>query len=353
MLDQKGFDLWADGYDKSVGLSDDSGVYPFAGYRRILGEIYSRVLRAPGRRVLDIGFGTATLTAKLYDAGCTIFGQDFSQRMLQLAQEKMPDAKLYVGDFTQGLARELLCTQYDAIIATYSLHHLTDDQKAEFLHTLLPRLAPGGRIYIGDVAFPDRQHLDDCRIASGEEWDDDEVYFVYDELRPHFPHSSFTPFSPCAGLLELWNDEPVIRECSPGDEATLLPLYQAVGWSNYTDHPHMLQEAFRHSLVNLGAYVSGRLVGLLRAVGDGASIVYIQDLLVHPEYQRQGIGRRLLQAAQARYSGVYQMLLSADNTADTLGFYGACGFAPLSELGCQSFLWTDRHNGLPGKTQGD
>ena len=33
MLDNKGFDLWADGYDKSVGLSDEENTYPFAGYR--------------------------------------------------------------------------------------------------------------------------------------------------------------------------------------------------------------------------------------------------------------------------------------------------------------------------------
>ncbi len=40
MLDSKGFDLWADGYDQSVGLSDEDGTYPFAGYKQILNEIY-------------------------------------------------------------------------------------------------------------------------------------------------------------------------------------------------------------------------------------------------------------------------------------------------------------------------
>ena len=44
MLDKHGFDLWADGYDKSVGLSDEEGTYPFAGYRQILNEIYNRIL---------------------------------------------------------------------------------------------------------------------------------------------------------------------------------------------------------------------------------------------------------------------------------------------------------------------
>ena len=39
MLNREGFDLWADGYDKSVRLSEESDTYPFAGYRAVLGEI--------------------------------------------------------------------------------------------------------------------------------------------------------------------------------------------------------------------------------------------------------------------------------------------------------------------------
>ena len=41
MLNNEGFDLWADDYDKSVGLSDEEGVYPFAGYRDVLNKIYA------------------------------------------------------------------------------------------------------------------------------------------------------------------------------------------------------------------------------------------------------------------------------------------------------------------------
>jgi putative AdoMet-dependent methyltransferase len=61
--------------------------------------------------VLDIGFGTGTLTAKLYEHGCKIYGQDFSSRMVQLAFAKMPDAHLYQGDFTKGLADPLLSAE--------------------------------------------------------------------------------------------------------------------------------------------------------------------------------------------------------------------------------------------------
>jgi len=45
----------------------DEGTYPFAGYKAILNEIYNRVLSGSAKTVLDIGFGTGTLTTRLYD----------------------------------------------------------------------------------------------------------------------------------------------------------------------------------------------------------------------------------------------------------------------------------------------
>ena len=203
MLDQKGFDLWAEGYDRSVELSDEEARYPFAGYKALLNEIYNRVLAGPHRTVLDIGFGTAFLTSRLYQAGAQIFGQDFSAEMVRLAREKMPEARLYQGDFTQGLRAELKENRYDAVIATYSLHHLDGGQKVRFLRELLPLLNEGGRIYIGDVAFRTRAELEACREAEGEKWDPDEIYFVFEELKKDIPALTFEPFSYCAGLLTL------------------------------------------------------------------------------------------------------------------------------------------------------
>ena len=203
MLNNTGFDLWADGYDRSVGLSDENGRYPFAGYRAMMNALFQRVLAQSGRDVLDIGFGTGVLTARLYAQGCRIYGQDFSARMIELAQAKMPDAQLYQGDFSQGLVPELCARQYDAILATYSLHHLTDAQKIGFLRTLLPLLKQDGCLFIGDVAFRTREALEACRKSAGDAWDEDEIYFVYDELRPHFPVLTFESFSHCTALLTL------------------------------------------------------------------------------------------------------------------------------------------------------
>lgn len=40
MLDKKEFDLWADGYDKTVGISDEKNTYPFAVTKRYLDSFF-------------------------------------------------------------------------------------------------------------------------------------------------------------------------------------------------------------------------------------------------------------------------------------------------------------------------
>jgi 2-polyprenyl-3-methyl-5-hydroxy-6-metoxy-1,4-benzoquinol methylase len=203
MLGSDGFNLWADGYDKSVGLSDEKDEYPFAGYRKILGAIYSDVLKRNAKTVLDIGFGTGVLSVKLCNSGCEIFGQDFSEEMIRLAQAKMPNAKLYRGNFADGLCKELTEQKYDAIIATYSLHHLEESAKAGFIKALRGLLNDGGRIYIGDVALETRAELEKCAEEAGDEWDTDENYFAADEMKSAFPSIRFTKYSCCAGLFTL------------------------------------------------------------------------------------------------------------------------------------------------------
>ena len=203
MLDNKGFDLWADGYDLTVGVSDEENSYPFAGYKGVLGGIYQTIMEKQNAVVLDIGFGTGTLTSKLYENGCIIYGQDFSERMIELASAKMPDAHLYQGDFSQGLAEPLLDQSYDYIVATYSMHHLTDEQKVSLLQSLMGHLKEDGKILIGDVAFLTRADMERCRQEVGDEWDEEEIYFVIDELKQIFPELIYQPVSYCAGIIIL------------------------------------------------------------------------------------------------------------------------------------------------------
>lgn len=129
-----------------------------------------------------------------------------------------------------------------------------------------------------------------------------------------------------------------IREYKEYREEEILPLYEAVGWRAYTRDPAALREGFRHSLLILAAYERGRLLGLVRTVGDGVTVVLIQDLLVRPEEQRRGVGTALAEAVLKRYAGVRQIHLTADDTPEAAAFYHSLGFAELSALGCRGFM---------------
>ena len=125
--------------------------------------------------------------------------------MIELAKDKMPNANLYQGDFSKGLVPELSECKFDYIIGTYSLHHLTDDQKVTFFNELLPHLNEGGALLIGDVAFSTRVELEKCETEAGDEWDEDEIYFVIDEIKEVFPQVEFERKSYCSGIITIKN----------------------------------------------------------------------------------------------------------------------------------------------------
>ena len=129
-----------------------------------------------------------------------------------------------------------------------------------------------------------------------------------------------------------------IREYQTYNETEILSLYTSVGWTAYTCQPETLQEGFSRSLVILAAYDGEQLTGLLRAVGDGATVIFLQDILVLPQYQRQGIGTALVQEILRRYPHVRQIQLTTDDTPQTIAFYESLGFRPLQKIGCCGFM---------------
>lgn len=112
----------------------------------------------------------------------------------------------------------------------------------------------------------------------------------------------------------------------------LLALYESVGWSAYTKDPDRLYAAVGRSLRVVCARVDGRLVALARVVGDGLTIVYVQDILVAPGHQREGIGRRLFHAVLEPFTDVRQQVLITDDEPRQRAFYEAMGFTEIRDL---------------------
>lgn len=107
----------------------------------------------------------------------------------------------------------------------------------------------------------------------------------------------------------------------------LMKLYQNVGCSAYTEDLDLLKEAIQKSLDVVTAWEDGELVGLIRTIGDGLTILYIQDILVLKDYQNKGIGSRLLQEVLEKYASVRQKVLLTAEGEDVRAFYEKNGFS--------------------------
>ena len=103
-------------------------------------------------------------------------------------------------------------------------------------------------------------------------------------------------------------------------------------WYAYTDNKDRLLRGIAKSLDVIGAYDDGLLVGLIRTVGDQETIVYIQDILVLPNYHRLRIGTNLMKMVIDKYPHVRQILLMTDKTEEQLFFYRSLGFETYEEV---------------------
>lgn len=118
----------------------------------------------------------------------------------------------------------------------------------------------------------------------------------------------------------------------------LLNLYEDVEWSAYTNDPENLKLAIDSSLNVWTCWDDTKLVGLARVVGDGYTIIYIQDILVLESYQGQGIGSKLIKLILEKYKRVRQIVLMTDETEKTIRFYQKNGLKRASDYKIVTFI---------------
>ena len=107
------------------------------------------------------------------------------------------------------------------------------------------------------------------------------------------------------------------------ETAEVIELYRANGWSS-ADKPELLMSALNNSHSLVTARIDGKLVGIANAISDGFLMVYFPHMLVHPEYQRQGIGAKIMKTLKDKYKDFHMKMLTADG--DSIKFYQALGF---------------------------
>lgn len=103
-------------------------------------------------------------------------------------------------------------------------------------------------------------------------------------------------------------------------------LYTDANWTAYTKDMDNLVKAVQHSLEVITAWHEDSLIGLIRVVGDGHTILYVQDILIKKAYKRNGIGKEMVQRVLANYPNIRQIVLMTDDNEETRGFYEAIGF---------------------------
>lgn len=110
------------------------------------------------------------------------------------------------------------------------------------------------------------------------------------------------------------------------DFDSIFQLYEAVNWLAYTSNPEKLKAALNGSSLVLTYKIEGKVLGLARCVSDGETICYLQDILVHPHYQRSGIGTSLVNQILAEYKDIRQVVLMTDSEERQSKFYEKLGF---------------------------
>jgi putative AdoMet-dependent methyltransferase len=197
------FDQWAETYDASISVDQ----FPFWGYKILLDLMVDLADIKSGMSVLDLGTGTANLAVRFAALGCDLWCTDFSRKMLDIARQKLPNAHYALHNLVQELPIDF-DRSFDRIVSAYVFHHFKLDQKLRILSKLIPKLAPGGRLIIGDIAFPNSASREKVKFEVGGDWKD-EYYWQVDEAIPALANLKFKAeyiqVSRCTGIFTIHN----------------------------------------------------------------------------------------------------------------------------------------------------
>ena len=120
-------------------------------------------------------------------------------------------------------------------------------------------------------------------------------------------------------------------------------LRKLVGWSPVSER--QFEIGMPRSLFLTVLRDDGRCIGLARALGDGGYYILLSDVIVHPDYQKQGWGRKMLEQFMKYVDSINEenektmLILTAAKGKE--GFYEKFGFVkrPDEKLGCGMSQW--------------
>ena len=106
-------------------------------------------------------------------------------------------------------------------------------------------------------------------------------------------------------------------------------LFDEVGWGAH-DY-EVSEQALNNNVYSVSVYDNDKIIGYGRIIGDGIIYLYIHDIMVHPNYQGQGIGKQIMKKNPYLRAYLGASLGKED-------FYKKCGFITREEAGLGSAM---------------
>lgn len=116
-----------------------------------------------------------------------------------------------------------------------------------------------------------------------------------------------------------------IRQEMPLSPDPVKALWDLIPWSRGRD-PESIMRCLLASQRVLTAWDGEKLVGTVRVLSDGVYYATLWDIIVHPDYQGQNIGTRLVEAAIEPFRGRGFSYIALYSVAGKEGFYERLGF---------------------------
>jgi GNAT superfamily N-acetyltransferase len=126
-----------------------------------------------------------------------------------------------------------------------------------------------------------------------------------------------------------------ILEAKTPEVEQYLALRQSVGWHRLP--ADTVANSLSSSIFNVCAVHADEVIGFGRVVGDGYIYFYLQDIIVHPDWQGHGIGKAIIQH-------LYDKVLAVAVPGAFFGLMAANGASPLYE----KFGFKPRSEKMPG-----
>lgn len=105
---------------------------------------------------------------------------------------------------------------------------------------------------------------------------------------------------------------------------SIIDLYKSAGLNRPVDDKDRIYKMYAHSNLVLTAWAGNQLVGIARSLTDSCYCCYLSDLAVRKEYQKEGIGKKLIALTKEKIGDQTMLLLLSAPAA--MDYYPKVGF---------------------------